>query len=831
MKKLLALVLALVMVMSLCITSNAAYSDAADIDFDEAVDVMSAVGVFVGADGKFSPKDELTREQAAKLVAYLDLGEKVAEALPAVKVFNDVAADRWSAKYVAYCADAGYIVGLGDGNFDPAGKLTGYAFGKMLLCALGYDADVELFAGSNWSIKVAALMQSNDIAKGVSGNASAALTREEAAQYCFNALKATCVKYDNNSVIKVGDVEIKQSTKATPVDTGDVDVYPSSADKTLQLLEKLYGDDLVYSDSNDEDDFKRPAHSWEYKKDDVGTYATAADYTFVASKGYTVNSATTLSDALNDQLKITKSSSKLVFTYSSDPAGEKDEMYTNGGSHAFANIKLGNVVEVFLADDSKTDVECVVVTDYTCNQITDVSTSLTKAQKEDGATCKVKINGTYYLDNKIADFNADKFVEDAYVMYVAKGTELIATAFPTEVTGKVTATKGTKAQIDGTYYEKNGKTINANDEGTFYLGLANEVVAMDTSAAKSTDYAYIYNWTYDTKANADGEKKPTITVYYVTVDGVKASAVAKTETSGSTYYLDNGTTGQGMVLGTLSGDTFTKDTSNVSRVVAFSINSDGKFVQKTPKNSIVTTPASAGVSKTDPVVDNSKVATNDTTFVFVYTNTDGEYKTKVVTGYKNVTVTGVMTTVFNSDNEALYTFVAANNNFKTDTNLAVVLDKTPSVSVSDGDTFYTYAVAIDGEETTLTFKDPANLASPYAGMVFGYKMNGDNAEIDADVGTSGYIGDIKATVKGEGYFGNDTDEYLNTTDATVYTITIEFKNEGDKNTYDTTHTALTPESITVSEGATVDVGDPMYYTIKSVSDKTADVVFVVEYVY
>ena len=46
MKKLLALVLALVMSMSLVTISNAAFKDADKIDYKEAVDVMNAVGVF-----------------------------------------------------------------------------------------------------------------------------------------------------------------------------------------------------------------------------------------------------------------------------------------------------------------------------------------------------------------------------------------------------------------------------------------------------------------------------------------------------------------------------------------------------------------------------------------------------------------------------------------------------------------------------------------------------------------------------------------------------------------------------------------------------------------
>ena len=69
MKKLLALVLALVMSMSLVTISNAAFKDADKIDYKEAVDVMNAVGVFVGDEkGNFNAKENLTREPAPRLL-------------------------------------------------------------------------------------------------------------------------------------------------------------------------------------------------------------------------------------------------------------------------------------------------------------------------------------------------------------------------------------------------------------------------------------------------------------------------------------------------------------------------------------------------------------------------------------------------------------------------------------------------------------------------------------------------------------------------------------------------------------------------------------------
>ena len=54
------------------------------------------------------------------------------------------------------------------------------------------------------------------------------------------------------------------------------------SDGVQQLCEKLYGKDLKLD--GDTDALKRPAHVWNYKGTDIGTYADSADYTFVANK-------------------------------------------------------------------------------------------------------------------------------------------------------------------------------------------------------------------------------------------------------------------------------------------------------------------------------------------------------------------------------------------------------------------------------------------------------------------------------------------------------------------------------------------------------------------
>ena len=86
MKKFLSLVLALVMTMSLVTVSAGAkdFSDDGSITYQEAVDVISEIGVVDGyTGGDFKPTDVLTRGAAAKIICNLILGPTTASALAA----------------------------------------------------------------------------------------------------------------------------------------------------------------------------------------------------------------------------------------------------------------------------------------------------------------------------------------------------------------------------------------------------------------------------------------------------------------------------------------------------------------------------------------------------------------------------------------------------------------------------------------------------------------------------------------------------------------------------------------------------------------------------
>ena len=258
MKKFLSLVLALVMTMSLVTVSAGAkgFSDNSKIQYKEAVDVMSAVGVIDGyTDGSFNPSNTLTRGAAAKIICNLILGPTTAGALVAdAAPYKDVPTNHTFAGYIAYCQKTGIISGYADGTFKPANSLTGYAFMKMLLGALGYDAKVEGYTGPNWSINVAKRALNIGLDDGLTGtfNGVKAVNREEACLYAFNTLQATMVEYDAKTSVSAGNTTVVIAGSKAKDMTNTAKTETIKDDGKMQFAGKYFEDlklDLLTSDS------------------------------------------------------------------------------------------------------------------------------------------------------------------------------------------------------------------------------------------------------------------------------------------------------------------------------------------------------------------------------------------------------------------------------------------------------------------------------------------------------------------------------------------------------------------------------------------------------
>ncbi len=201
-KKSLCLVLALVFVLGLCtIGSNAVYAeytDKAKIDYVEAVEVLTGLGVVEGyPDGSYNPTANVTRAEAAAMITRMMLGREKADKLPVGDVkFSDVPETNWAAKYIAFCANRGIIVGMGDGTFHPSENVTGTQMATMLLRALGYGVMGE-YEGKGWDINaVADALYYKIFEDSKVTDFNQAATREETALYVWNTMWVDLVGYD-----------------------------------------------------------------------------------------------------------------------------------------------------------------------------------------------------------------------------------------------------------------------------------------------------------------------------------------------------------------------------------------------------------------------------------------------------------------------------------------------------------------------------------------------------------------------------------------------------------------------------------------------------------
>jgi len=309
MKKFLSLVLAMVMVTSLfamTTTAGAAdFTDGKDVTYQEAIDVISAIKVVDGyTDGSFRPATQLNRGQAAKIITNLILGPSVAAELNvSAAPFKDVPASHTFAAAISYCSQQKIINGYGDGTFKPDGTLTGYAFLKMLLGALGYDGEIEHFTGPNWTINVAKLADgiglTADVADDFSGTAT--VNRETACLFAFNTLKADMVEYDNRITASVNGVDVTLGGDPTAKSVQ----WPSQStatqgrngnivnDNIVQFAERYFsrlvrnGGTFDWEDSyrdSQKDDLGRPATTWTYRGNAIGTYAETPDQVYSGNK-------------------------------------------------------------------------------------------------------------------------------------------------------------------------------------------------------------------------------------------------------------------------------------------------------------------------------------------------------------------------------------------------------------------------------------------------------------------------------------------------------------------------------------------------------------------
>ena len=734
MKKFLSLVLALVMTMSLVTVSAGAkdFTDGSKINYKEAVDVMSAVKVIDGyAEGDFRPSATLTRGAAAKIICNLILGPTTASALVAdAAPYKDVPTNHTFAGYIAYCQKEGIISGYADGTFRPANTLTGYAFMKMLLGALGYDAEVEQYTGANWSINVAKRAMNIGLKDGLIGdfNGVKAVTREEACLYAFNTLQATMVEYSAKTSVSTNGttVVIAGSEAKDVVNTGKTD---SNIDKDgkMQFAEK-YFEDLKLDKTSD--DFGRPANKWNVKKEEVGTYANTPDATFTkkVTKADVYNA---IGKTVYDDLKDGDATLTTYFDgfETKVKAADVDSTWANKNDTGKVNSTgNGDLTEIYVDDDN--NVTIVTIRTYVFQAATDYdakkeSVNLSKDDAKcdnltkDGKTAIVLNDRTVEAEDYavVKDLKADDYVLVTAVKngsgYDVKSVEK-AEVKTVEVSGYKL---NDSVDAASTTYKYNanadsikGTSYNVGKQATLVLDKYGYIIAVEESVVLS-DYVYIEKFGSTSSLNAKALANA------IFADGTDAEITVK-EVLGvknKTTIANYGTSKAGWY-------TYSKNTANEYTLYAI----ESKYNQKADSFSGKDTVVSEN-GKVNPIKGtlNGVLANDDTVIlvsdkdddITVYTGVKNFPGVKLTSASSKATVSAVVKTS-NGYASLVYIDVDGSATITGDknSNLVYVVEYDGKYVTKDNETFYKYTV-LNGEDEVKIEAD--NQIQNITGSVYG----------------------------------------------------------------------------------------------------------------
>ena len=526
-KRALSLALAAVMVLGLMIVGAGAadvyddFTDKDEIQHVEAVKTLVSLNVINGKDtGGYDPTGTLTRAEMAKLVTYvMNGGNEPVLNVKDTPTYSDID-NHWAEKYIEYCTSQGIIAGDGAGKFNPEGTLTGSQAAKMLLVAMGYNANVFGFTGTNWELNTNKEANAAGLYDDLGGlDPSEPISRDDAAQLVYNAVQAPLMERtwsqdkETGAITEIytpavtngvttnsllidkfnGDIEYGYLTGFSYDESKAVWTYTFSAGANFggaAITKDAYSGGAIKS-SVDYTALYGQQVKIIYKTttNDV-VYGVYANDSAVVAQGYTGNLPTTIA-ATDDSVKFDGTSYKL------NSRADQIPVYTYNGSLTAANVlsdlnSAANLAVVRLVDNNgDTKVDAIVTNPVSVAKVSYVSsTSITFTA----------LTGFAAIGSKdVDDINVYEGVaQNDYVLYT--DSAYAPTEMPTIVkldvaTGTISGTKeGNQFLVDGTWLTNTTSTTLSSGDNIEYIALGNRIyyakVVDSTSGSRSVGMIY-----------------------------------------------------------------------------------------------------------------------------------------------------------------------------------------------------------------------------------------------------------------------------------------------------------------------------------------------------
>ena len=482
--------------------------------------------------GNFNPDKTISRAEMAAIICRAKGLEDAAQASKGETAYTDVPAHHWASGYVNIASQTGIIAGYGNGKFGPDDDVTYEQAVKMIVCALGFEPMAKakggwpagyMVVGNTYKITEGASAAQGALRKTVAVLMNNGLTTPMMDQTTwgsdaqFEVLDGSRGKLYRTLLT---DMDIYVATGIVGNKAYDEIAFTISEDSDDGEFNE--GDEEYFEiNGTDIAGFKHQSVEAYVSKKSRNSYEVVAVVSAVEGSSFTIVSDDIESYASNKVeyfVDPANSSKTKTIKLEKNPDVEFNSSGYNG---SLADLLLyeEDVELTFIENTGDNTYDAIVATKYLSAKVDYVDANKDKITI-DGKTVLLDFDDedlTIILEdmdgNKLDlyDFETDDVVAVVadnsnfknYVDYI-RIVKLDNSVIRGSVDGTYTASNGVRyVIIDGEdYIDGSSGSLGVGDEGLFYLGMTGKIISFDGSSA-SKDYAYVLECALSTSNFSD----------------------------------------------------------------------------------------------------------------------------------------------------------------------------------------------------------------------------------------------------------------------------------------------------------------------------------------
>ncbi|MBE7011666.1 MAG: S-layer homology domain-containing protein [Ruminococcaceae bacterium] len=497
--------------------------DISGTKFEEAAEVLGALGIMVGdkGTGNFRPDDDIKRSEMAKVAVYSSGLEDVANNSNSPSRFPDVSSKHWALGAINVADSQGMVIGDTNGRFRPNDSVSFQEAVTIIVRAMGYEPVAQANGGFPGGYMYVA--STNQLLKGISSNAKSAATRGDVAQLVFNALTVNLMEqtgYGTNISYEVVDKTLlldklnveKGYGQVTGTSETTLNGGNTVAEDRIQInnevfiegtsgAKQLLGHNVVYYARIDATSDEKTVIVVRSQASKNNTLTLNSD-DITATGGTTADGITiTYSTENMSNPKTVTTVSNPVFIYNGkyDTQITPENLKINSGNLILLDTDVNNVYDIVFVNEFTNIVVDTVST--VTGRVTDKynGTSIVLDPEEETVQYTLIKDGVEIQTSDLEEWNVISYT-------TSRDKELIRGYVTDEsVSGTVTqiSSNGAIRFNDETTSYKVAKSypneIKIRDTGRFYLDYEGKIAAVDKSATTSDDknarelYGYLVN--------------------------------------------------------------------------------------------------------------------------------------------------------------------------------------------------------------------------------------------------------------------------------------------------------------------------------------------------